>query len=76
MQPTWRPNDGGYYELKQATDGQYHFTLKAGNHEVICSERYTTRSAAENGIESCRTNSATMTAMIGKRRRMASPTST
>ncbi|MFM9269982.1 YegP family protein [Halomonas elongata] len=48
----------GYYELKQATDGQYHFTLKAGNHEVILtSERYTTRSAAENGIESCRTNS-------------------
>ncbi|MCK0744113.1 YegP family protein [Chromohalobacter nigrandesensis] len=48
----------GYYELKQATDGQYHFTLKAGNHEVILSsERYTTRGAAENGIESCRTNS-------------------
>ncbi|WP_275286922.1 YegP family protein [Halomonas elongata] len=47
----------GYYELKQATDGQYHFTLKAGNHEVILSsERYTTRSAAENGIESCQNN--------------------
>lgn len=48
----------GYYELKQASDGQYHFTLKTGNHEVILtSERYTTRSAAETGIESCRTNS-------------------
>ncbi|MBB3141221.1 YegP family protein [Halomonas organivorans] len=48
----------GYYELKQATDGQYHFTLKAGNHEVILtSERYTTKPAAENGIDSCRINS-------------------
>lgn len=48
----------GYYELKQATDGQYHFTLKAGNHEVILSsERYKTRASAEKGIESCRENS-------------------
>lgn len=46
----------GYYELKRSGD-QYMFNLKAGNHEVILtSERYTTRAAAQNGIESVRKN--------------------
>ncbi len=46
------------YELKRSSDGQYHWTLKAGNYEVILSsETYTTKSAAERGIESCRVNS-------------------
>jgi len=47
----------GYYEIKQAKDGQFHFNLKAGNHEVILSsELYTTRAACENGIASVQKN--------------------
>ncbi len=48
----------GYYEIKQAKDGQFHFNLKAGNHEIILSsELYTTKAACENGIESVQKNS-------------------
>jgi uncharacterized protein YegP (UPF0339 family) len=37
--------------------GQYHFVLKAGNGEIIAtSERYTTKAAAKNGIESVKNN--------------------
>lgn len=47
----------GYYELTQNDSGKYHFNLKAGNHETILSSQlYTTKSGAENGIESCRKN--------------------
>ncbi len=47
----------GYYELKRSGD-QYLFNLKAGNHEIILSsERYTTKAAAQGGIESVRKNS-------------------
>ncbi len=49
----------GYYEIKVAKDGQFHFNLKAGNHEIILSsELYTTRAACENGIASVQKNSA------------------
>lgn len=49
----------GYYELKTAKDGQTYWNLKAGNHEVILtSEMYTTRAAAENGIQSVQNNCA------------------
>ncbi|MCP1446014.1 uncharacterized protein YegP (UPF0339 family) [Pseudomonas sp. GGS8] len=48
----------GWYELSKSTDGQFHFVLKAGNAEIILtSERYTTRSTAENGIASVQANS-------------------
>lgn len=48
----------GYYELKPSTDGQFNFTLKAGNHEIILtSQRYKTRKSAESGIASCQKNS-------------------
>lgn len=48
----------GTYVLKKSSDGQFMFNLKANNHEIILtSERYTTKSAAENGIESVKTNS-------------------
>lgn len=48
----------GYFEIKQAKDGQFHFNLKAGNHEIILSsELYTTRAACENGIASVQKNS-------------------
>ena len=48
----------GWFELDKSSNGQYKFVLKAGNGEVILtSELYTTKSAAENGIASVRTNS-------------------
>lgn len=48
----------GWFDLSKSSDGQYKFVLKAGNSEVILtSELYTTRSSADNGIASVRTNS-------------------
>ena len=48
----------GKYVLKNSSDGQFMFNLKAGNGEVILtSERYTSKAGAQNGIESVRTNS-------------------
>lgn len=48
----------GWFELSKSSDGQYRFTLKAGNAETILnSELYTTRASAENGISSVQTNS-------------------
>lgn len=45
------------YELKKAGDDQFLFNLVAANNAVILtSERYTTKAAAENGIESCKVN--------------------
>jgi uncharacterized protein len=47
----------GWYVLKKSGD-QFMFNLKAGNGEVILtSERYTTKSGAQNGISSVQTNS-------------------
>ena len=49
----------GYFELKPAAAGTFSFNLKAANHQVILtSETYTTKSAAEGGIESVRKNAA------------------
>lgn len=46
----------GKFVIKKSGD-QYVFDLKAANGEVIAtSERYTTKAAAKNGIESVRTN--------------------
>ncbi|QGW87915.1 MULTISPECIES: YegP family protein [Enterobacter] len=48
----------GWFELSKSSDGQYRFVLKAGNGEIVLtSELYTSKSAAENGIASVRTNS-------------------
>lgn len=48
----------GKFELKKATNDEFYFSLKAGNGEIILmSERYTTRAAATNGIESVKKNS-------------------
>lgn len=48
----------GWYELKQNAKGQYSFTLKAGNGEVILrSEQYESKGSAENGIASVQKNS-------------------
>lgn len=50
----------GYFNLfKSDKNGEYYFNLKAGNHEIILqSEGYTSKSGAENGIESVRKNAA------------------
>ena len=48
----------GWFELSKSSDGQFRFVLKAGNVEIVLtSELYTSKSAAENGIASVRTNS-------------------
>lgn len=45
------------FEIKRATDGQFHFNLKANNGQVILSsERYKAKASAINGIESVQTN--------------------
>jgi uncharacterized protein YegP (UPF0339 family) len=47
----------GYYQIKTTEGGKTHFTLHAGNHEVILSSQlYAEKGGAENGIESTRTN--------------------
>jgi hypothetical protein len=47
----------GKFELKKATNGEFHFRLLAGNHEpILRSELYTTKAAAENGIASVKAN--------------------
>ncbi len=47
----------GKFEIKEAKNGQYVFNLKAGNGEIIAtSEMYTSKAAAQNGIESVRKN--------------------
>ncbi len=48
----------GKFELKTAASGQTHFNLLAANGQVILSsEMYETKAAAENGIQSVKTNS-------------------
>ncbi|MEF3403444.1 YegP family protein [Agromyces sp. CCNWLW203] len=47
----------GTFELYEDASGQFRFRLKAGNGQTIAaSEAYTTKSAAQNGIESVRSN--------------------
>lgn len=47
----------GKFELYTDKSGEYRFRLKAGNGQVIAiSEGYSTKAAAENGIESVKTN--------------------
>lgn len=47
----------GYFQLKPAAGGQYMFNLKAGNHEtILTSENYASKSGANGGIESVKTN--------------------
>src|SRR3546814_17470419 len=49
----------GWFELSKAKNGQFYFTLKAGNAQtILTSEMYTTRAAAENGIASVQKNGA------------------
>lgn len=46
------------FVISQSSDGQFRFTLKAGNGETILnSETYTTKASCEGGIASVRDNS-------------------
>ena len=48
----------GYYEIKKAKNGQFHFNLKASNGEIILSsEMYASKASADNGIASVQANS-------------------
>ncbi|MGO2258367.1 MAG: YegP family protein [Hafnia alvei] len=48
----------GYYEIKKAKNGQFHFNLKASNGEIILSsEMYASKASADNGIASVQSNS-------------------
>ena len=48
----------GWYEISNSSDGQFRFTLKAGNAEtVLTSELYKTKASAEGGIASVQKNS-------------------
>jgi uncharacterized protein YegP (UPF0339 family) len=49
--------DDGRYEKLDASNGQFYFTLKAANHQVIGkSEMYTSESGRDNGIASVKSN--------------------
>lgn len=48
----------GKFDLKRAKDGQFFFTLVAGNSENVGkSEMYKAKASAKNGIESVKKNS-------------------
>jgi uncharacterized protein YegP (UPF0339 family) len=48
----------GSFELKKSANGQFHFSLKASNGEIILtSEMYDAKKSAENGIASVQANS-------------------
>jgi uncharacterized protein YegP (UPF0339 family) len=47
----------GKFELFKDAGGKFRFRLKAGNGEIIAtSEAYNSKSSAQNGIESVKTN--------------------
>ena len=47
----------GIFEIKTTAAEKYHFSLKAGNGEIILSsQQYKSKSSAENGIESVKKN--------------------
>lgn len=48
----------GYYVIQKGPTGQFHFNLKADNHEtILTSESYTSKQGAHTGIASCQLNS-------------------
>ncbi|MFL9830823.1 YegP family protein [Flavobacterium sp. ST-87] len=47
----------GKYLVTKRVNGEFQFSLKAGNGQaILASEGYTTKAACENGIESVRKN--------------------
>jgi len=54
--------DEAHYERKTASDGRYHFNLKAANHQVIgSSQMYASQAAREAGITSVKGNGPSTT---------------
>ena len=50
-----RPAVGGYYQLIEADDGAFMYTLRAGNHETILTSRiYWSRGAALQAVQALR----------------------
>ncbi|ENZ4138247.1 YegP family protein [Enterobacter ludwigii] len=50
------------YEKKVATNGKFHFNLKAGNHQVIgSSQMYASAQSRDKGIASVKTNGSSQT---------------
>ena len=60
MRSTQQEVHGGWkVELYKDAGGKFRFRLKAGNGETIASsEAYTSKAAAQNGIQSVKTNAA------------------
>lgn len=55
------PHDGRY-EKKVASNGKFHFNLKAANHQIIgSSQLYTTAQGRDSGIASVKNNGSTTT---------------
>ncbi|MDA8493813.1 YegP family protein [Kluyvera georgiana] len=55
------PQDA-HYEKKTATNGKFHFNLKAGNHQVIgTSQLYATEQSRDKGIASVKNNGTSET---------------
>lgn len=49
----------GKFVITTRTNGEFQFNLKAGNGQtILTSEGYTTKAAANNGIESVKNNAA------------------
>ncbi len=47
----------GKFELKKSSSGQFMFSLKAGNNQVILtSELYKAKTSAQNGLDSVKKN--------------------
>ena len=45
------------FEIENASDGHYHFHLKAGNGEIIfSSQRYKAKASAEGGVDAVKAN--------------------
>src|SRR5688572_6419151 len=55
-------SDDARYERATASDGKFHFNLKAANHQVIgSSQMYATADTRDAGISSVKTNGKTTT---------------
>ncbi len=47
----------GKFVIKTGSNGQYYFSLKAGNGEkILSSEGYTSKASCQNGIDSVKAN--------------------
>ncbi len=54
--------DDARYEKKEASNGKFHFNLKAANHQIIgSSQMYAAVQSRDNGIESVKINGVTQT---------------